>query len=91
MQNIKFLIRKKCNRLGLTRKFDELNICQIVNDFLKNNLKEVEAKAEKYDNGCLVIKTKNSVEANEIYFFEEEIRFFLKKKGYRVRKMRIVC
>lgn len=90
MQQIKSLIRKKLNTLGLKKKFDEAAIKKLVNSFISDHVKGVEAKAESYYNGLLTIRTKSSVEANELYFFEEELRFFLEKSNYRVRRIRIV-
>ncbi len=90
MHNIKYLIKKKINQLGLKKKFDEASICKIVNEFIEAHLLGAEVRAEAYHNGSLIIKANNAVGANEIYFFQEELRFFLKQNNFSIRNIRIV-
>lgn len=89
MYNIKYLIRKKLNKLGLRQKFDERSICAYAREFMQNNLKNISARAISYFNGNLMIEAKNAVEANELHFFEEELKYFLESKGYKIKKIRI--
>jgi hypothetical protein len=35
------------------------------------------------------VKVENSIEANELKFFEEELKFYLSQKGYKINKLRI--
>ena len=51
---------------------------------------EIWAKTEDYYNGNLVIRVRGAVEANEIHFFKEELKYFLKKGGYRVKNIRVI-
>lgn len=89
MHNIKYLIIKKLNKLGLRQKFDERSICAYAREFIQNNLKNISAQAISYFNGNLMIEAKNAVEANELHFFEEELKYFLESKGYKIKKIRI--
>lgn len=89
MQQLRSIIRKKINSLGLAKKFDESDIKRLTNLFIVDHIKGVDAKADSYYNGVLTIKAKSGAEANELYFFEEELKFFLEKSGYRTRKIRI--
>jgi hypothetical protein len=89
MHNIKYLIIKKLNKLGLRQKFDERSICAYAREFIQNNLKNISARAISYFNGNLMIEAKNAVEANELHFFEEELKYFLESKGYKIKKIRI--
>lgn len=90
MYQLRSLVRKKIKSLGLTKKFDESTIKQLTNSFVINHIKGVNAKADSYYNGILTIKVKSGAEANELYFFEEELKFFLEKNGYRTKKIRII-
>ena len=89
MHNIKYLIIKKLNKLGLRQKFDERSICVYAQEFMQKNLKNISARATSYFNGNLMIEAKNAVEANELHFFEEELKYFLESKGYKIKKIRI--
>ena len=90
MQGIKGLIRKKLNNLGLRKKFDELEIRSLTANFLKEHIKNIKAESIDYFNGSLMIRARNAVEANELYFFQEELKFYLEKEGYKIKKIRII-
>ena len=90
MQGIKSLIRKKLNNLGLKKKFDELEIRSLVEKFLKEHVKTIRAQSIDYFNGSVMIQARNSIEANELNFFQEELKFFLEKEGYKIKKIRII-
>ena len=90
MYGIRGIIRKKLNSLGLRKKFDEIEICSLADKFIKENIKNINAKATSYFNGNLMIEARNSVEANELHFFQEELKFFLEKEGYNIKKIRII-
>ena len=90
MQGIKGIIRKKLNDLGLRKKFDELEIRSLTANFLKENIKNIKAESIDYFNGSLMIQARNAVEANELYFFQEELKFYLEKEGYKIKKIRII-
>lgn len=89
MKELKSLINKKLKKLGLKKKIDEKVIIQTTEKFLKENLKKIIPKEISYFNGVLMIKVANAIQANELRFFEEEIIFLLKQKGYQIRKIRI--
>ena len=90
MQGIKSLIRKKLNNLGLKKKFDELEIRSLVERFFSENVKTIKPQSIDYFNGSVMIQARNSIEANEFNFFQEELMFFLEKEGYKVKKIRII-
>jgi hypothetical protein len=90
MYGIKGIIRKKLNSLGLRKKFDELEIRSLTEKFLKEQIKNIRAVAISYFNGSLMIQARNAVEANELHFFQEELKFFLEKEGYKIKKVRII-
>ncbi len=90
MQGIKSLIRKKLNNLGLRKKFDELEIKSLVMRFFEEHIKSIKPQSIDYFNGSVMIQARNSIEANEINFFQEEMKFFLEKEGYKIKKIRII-
>lgn len=90
MQGIRSIIRKKLNKLGLRKKFDELEIRSLTKKFLKEHIKNIKAEEINYFNGSLMIQARNATEANELYFFQEELKFFLEKESYKIRKIRII-
>lgn len=91
MHDIKYLIRKKLNKMGLRQKFDERAACFDAREFLKKNLKNINVQVVSYFHGNLMIEAPSAVEANELHFFEEELKFFLEGKGYKIKKIRVVC
>jgi hypothetical protein len=90
MHGIKGLIRKKLNNLGLRKKFDELEIRSLVKKFLEEHVKTIKVQSVDYFNGSVMIQARNSIEANELNFFQEELKFFLEKEGYKIKKIRII-
>ena len=90
MQDIQSLIRKKLNKWGLKKKFDERLVLNYAAEFLKKHLKKITAQPVSYFYGNLIIEVKNAAEANELHFFEEELKYFLEQKGYKIKKIRIV-
>lgn len=90
MDEIKKLINKKLNRLGIKKRINEIAVCKNVDDFLKNYLKHIHPKEINLFNRILIIKVANALEANELKFFEEELKFFLAQKGYQVNKIKII-
>lgn len=91
LQDLRYLIGKKLNSVGLKKKFDEKSICAFTQEFLKSHLNGMMAKEVSYYNGSVIIETRSSVEANELRFYEEELIFFLTQKGYKIRKIRILA
>lgn len=90
MDEIKKLINKKLNRLGIRKRINEISVCKNVGDFLKNYLKNIHPQEISLFNRILMIKVANAVEANELKFFEEELKFFLAQKGYQINKIKII-
>ncbi|MCX8016189.1 MAG: hypothetical protein N2692_02755 [Patescibacteria group bacterium] len=90
MDEIKKLINKKLNRLGIRKRINEIAVCKNVEDFLKNYLKNVHPQEINLFNRILMIKVANALEANELKFFEEELKFFLAQKGYQINKIKII-
>ncbi len=90
MHDIKYLIRKKLKKMGLRQKFDEREACFYARQFLQENLKDVKVRSISYFHGNLMIEAQSAVEANELHFFEEELKFFLESKGYKIKKIRVV-
>ncbi|MDP2855565.1 MAG: hypothetical protein Q8N90_00385 [bacterium] len=90
MYDIKYLIKKKLNKMGLRQKFDERAVCFYARQFLKENLKNINVRVVSYFHGNLMIEAQSAVEANELHFFEEELKFFLENKGYKIKKIRVV-
>lgn len=90
MDEIKKLINKKLNRLGIRKRINEIAVCKNVEDFLKNYLKNIHPQEISLFNRILMIKVANALEANELKFFEEELKFFLAQKGYQINKIKII-
>lgn len=90
MHDLNYLIRKKLNKMGLRQKFDEREACFYTRQFLQENLRGVNARAVSYFQGNLMIEARSAVEANELHFFEEELKFFLESKGCKIKKIRVV-
>lgn len=90
MHALKYLIWKKLNKLGIKQKFDDRSICVYARQFIKDHLQNISIKNISNFYGNLMIEANNSVEANELHFFEEELKYFLESKGYKIKKIRIV-
>lgn len=90
MDDIKKIINKKLNQLGIRQKINEMSVANYTSEFLKENLPQVNVEEINFFNRSLTIKTKNALEANELKFFEEELKFFLTQKGFKVNKIRII-
>ncbi|HRU33693.1 MAG TPA: hypothetical protein P5345_01445 [Candidatus Paceibacterota bacterium] len=90
MDDIKKIINKKLNQLGIRQKINEMSVVNYTSEFLKENLPQVNVEEINFFNRNLTIKTQNALEANELKFFEEELKFFLAQKGFKVNKIRII-
>jgi len=90
MDEIKKIINRKLNQLGIRKKINELAICKHTAEFFEQFLKSVHPREISFYNRSLIIKVANAVEANELKFFEEELKFFLAQKGYQVKKVKIL-
>lgn len=90
MDEIKKIINRKLNRLGIKKRINEIAICNYTEDFLKNFLKNIHPQEINLFNRVLIIKVTDAIEANELKFFEEEIKFFLAQKGYQINKIKII-
>ncbi len=76
--------------MGIKKRLNELAVCKNTDEFLKNYLKNIHPQEINLFKGTLIIKVKNAIEANDLKFFEEELKFFLAQKGYQVNKIKIV-
>jgi hypothetical protein len=90
MDEIKKIINKKLNQLGIRKKIDELAICKHTAEFFNQFLKNIKPREISFYNRILMIKVENAAEANELKFFEEELKFFLAQKGYQIKKIKII-
>jgi len=88
MQEIKKIINKKLNQLGIRKKITEITVINYTADFLNQHLKQIHPQKISFFNKNLIIKVDNAMEANELKFFEEELKFFLAQKGYQIKKIR---
>jgi hypothetical protein len=89
MDDVKKIINKKLNKIGLRKKMDEMAIVNYTANFLKENLNQIHPQEISFYNRNLIVKVENSIEANELKFFEEELKFYLSQKGYKINKLRI--
>jgi hypothetical protein len=90
MDEIKKIINKKLNQLGIRKKIDEWAICKHTAEFFNQFLKNIKPREISFYNRILMIKVENAAEANELKFFEEELKFFLAQKGYQIKKIKII-
>jgi len=90
MDDIKKIINKKLNQLGIKQKIKEISAINYTAEFLKEHLQQISVEEINFFNHNLTIKVKNAIEANELKFFEEELIFFLAQKGFKINKIKII-
>jgi len=90
MEDIKKIINKKINKIGIRKKINEISVIKYAADFLKENLSQIHPQEVSFYNKNLIVKVENSIEANELKFFEEELKFYLEQKGFKINKLKII-
>ncbi len=90
MEDIKKIINKKINKIGIRKKINEISVIKYAADFLKENLSQIHPQEISFYNKNLIVKVENSIEANELKFFEEELKFYLEQKGFKINKLKII-